>query len=91
MTARMSEEMSHTKTDEQTGRTGRLVAGFVTALAASAFAFWTGWPADVDGAANAAGGDVKVANSVCEAHELRAAKEDDPSLEIEIPAEFDKQ
>ena len=52
--------MSHTKTDEQTGRTGRLVAGFVTALAASAFAFWTGWPADVDGAANAAGGDVKV-------------------------------
>ena len=30
-----------------------------------------------------------VAASVCEAHELRARKLDDPSLEIEIPAQYD--
>ena len=30
------------------------------------------------------------ANSVCEAQELKARKEQDPSLEIEIPEEFDK-
>jgi len=39
--------------------------------------------------ARAASG-VKRAGSVCEAHELKAAKEEDPHLEIEIPAEFDK-
>ncbi len=60
-------------------------------VAAALFAFWSGWPAPSDGTANAAIGDVRVATSVCEAHELRALKEDDPSLEIEIPAEFDKQ
>lgn len=31
-----------------------------------------------------------VAGSVCEAHELKARKALDPSLEIEIPAQFDK-
>jgi hypothetical protein len=30
-----------------------------------------------------------VAGSVCEAHELRARKEEDPDLVIEIPAQFD--
>lgn len=73
--------------------TGRrmLWAALATAATAAVFVLWSGWPAPGDGAANAAGGDVKVANSVCEAHLLRAAQEDDPSLEIEIPAEFDKQ
>jgi hypothetical protein len=41
-----------------------------------------------DGAAEA---DEKlVAASVCEAHELRARQVSDPSLEVEIPQEFDK-
>src|SRR5262245_14697610 len=30
-----------------------------------------------------------VARSVCEAHALKARKIDDPSLQVEIPAEFD--
>jgi len=41
---------------------------------------------------NSAGADSPrklVARSVCEAHELRARKAEDPGLEIEIPAEFD--
>jgi len=37
----------------------------------------------------AAGAEVRVAQSVCEAHELRALQEADPELEIEIPKEFD--
>lgn len=40
------------------------------------------------GAAGAA--EKRIANSVCEAQELKAAKERDPHLEIEVPAEFDK-
>jgi hypothetical protein len=36
----------------------------------------------------AGGGEVLVADSVCRAHELRFLQEQDPSLEIEIPAEF---
>ena len=39
----------------------------------------------------AASGDTLRAGSVCEAQELKALKADDPHLEIEIPAEFDKQ
>ena len=39
--------------------------------------------------ATAAGADALVARSVCEAHELRALKEENPDLEIEIPKEFD--
>lgn len=42
-------------------------------------------------ATSASAADVQVADSVCEAHRLKAAKEMDPELEIEIPAEFDKQ
>jgi hypothetical protein len=33
-------------------------------------------------------GETLVAGSVCEAHELRARQAEDPSLQIEIPAEF---
>ena len=65
--------------------------GIVTAMGAAAIAFWSGWPTPTDGRAEAAGGDVRVATSVCEAHELRVLKEEDPHLEIEIPPEFDKQ
>ncbi len=39
--------------------------------------------------ANAGEGDVRVATSVCEAHELRALQESDPDIQIEIPKEFD--
>lgn len=42
------------------------------------------------GPAGAQGGEVLVAGSVCEAQELKALKEAEPDLEIEIPAEFDK-
>ena len=38
-----------------------------------------------------ASGDVLVAGSVCEAHELRFRQQQDSHLQIEIPAEFDKQ
>ena len=63
----------------------------LAAGAAALFVFWSGWPAPSEGTAVAAGGgDVLVASSVCEAHALRAQKEEDPSLVIEIPAEFDK-
>lgn len=72
-------------------RRSPITVGVAIAVVAASLAFWSGWPAPVDGEANAAGGDVLVATSVCEAHALRAKKEDDPSLEIEIPAEYDKQ
>ena len=73
-------------------RSRSLLIGISIAVAAAVFVFWSGWPAPTSGEANAAGGgDVHVATSVCEAHELRAQKEEDPHLEIEIPAEFDKQ
>jgi hypothetical protein len=39
-------------------------------------------------ARSAGAGETLVAKSVCEAHELRARKEKDPDLQIEIPAEF---
>jgi hypothetical protein len=41
--------------------------------------------------AHASSGETQVATSVCDAHRLRALHEDDPSITIEIPAEFDKQ
>ena len=41
------------------------------------------------GAADADSAGKLVAGSVCEAHELKARKAEDPQLEIEIPAEFD--
>jgi hypothetical protein len=40
-------------------------------------------------AGRADAGEPLVAKSVCEAHELRALKEQDPDVQIEIPAEFD--
>ena len=40
--------------------------------------------------AGALSDDALVAGSVCEAQELKALKEAEPDLEIEIPAEFDK-
>jgi hypothetical protein len=36
-------------------------------------------------------GDVHVAKSVCDAHELKALAAEDPEFKIEIPAEFDQQ
>ena len=33
-------------------------------------------------------GDLHIAGSVCEAHELRMRQEDDPSMRIEIPSQF---
>lgn len=47
-------------------------------------AVFTGAPAPAGAA------DALSANSVCEAQELKARKAEDPDLEIEIPAEFDK-
>jgi len=43
-----------------------------------------------NGPAHAEGADPLVAGSVCEAHELRAMKAEDPDLQIQIPKEFDK-
>jgi hypothetical protein len=67
----------------------------VTAALATAVVFWSGWPSPGEGAANASPGvgegNTLVATGVCDAHRLKALKADDPSLEIEIPAEFDKQ
>jgi hypothetical protein len=42
------------------------------------------------GAPAAAGDEVHVATSVCEAHELKARAAQDPRFKIEIPAEFDQ-
>jgi len=56
-------------------------------LALAAGALWLA--SSLGGSAvHAEGGDVLVAGSVCEAHELRAMKEADPHLEIEIPKQF---
>ena len=37
-----------------------------------------------------ADGPLRVAKSICDAHRLRAMKEEDPRIEIEIPPAFDK-
>ena len=90
----MPETFSSNRPSEPNGSDRRrsLLMVLATAVVAAVFVFWSGWPLPSDGAANAAGGgDVLVATSVCEAHELRAQKEEDPGLEIEIPPEFDKQ
>ena len=72
-----------------------LLFGLLTAGLAAAVVLWSGWPTPGEGMANASsgesGGNVQVATGVCDAHRLKALKESDPSLEIEIPAEFDKQ
>jgi hypothetical protein len=63
--------------------------GAAAALLVSALALWL--PPGGASPARAAGSDeVQVAGSVCEAHRLKAMKAEDPHLEIEIPAEFDK-
>lgn len=73
------------------GRTGSLCFGLLTAALATAVVFWSGWPTPGEGAANASSGNVQVATGVCDAHRLKALKAENPALEIEIPAEFDKQ
>ena len=55
------------------------------ALAASAFLLLAG-----PGHRAVASDEVLRAGSICEAQELKARKAEDPHLEIEIPAEFDK-
>ena len=55
----------------------------IGALAVASFA------AQLPALATAAGADALVARGVCEAHELRALKDDNPDLEIVIPKEFD--
>lgn len=45
---------------------------------------------DRGGRARAADPQTLVAGSVCEAQELKARKAEDPALEIEIPAEYDR-
>ena len=90
----MPETLSSNRPSEPNGSDRRrsLLMVLATAVVAAVFVFWSGWPAPSDGTANAAGGgDVLVATSVCEAHELRAQKEEYPGIEIEIPPEFDKQ
>ena len=62
----------------------RALAVLVAALAA-----WSLWSGLGSSRVEAADGGALVAKSVCEAHELKARKEADPSLQIEIPAEFD--
>ena len=90
---RKSQPVTHHESDATTtsaAKRNAFVGGFVLVAAAAAFVFWSGWPTPSTGVAVAAGGDVLVAESVCEAHELKARKEADPHLEIEIPAEYDK-
>lgn len=79
------------RSDLRAGRAGSLVFGLLTAGLATAVVFWSGWPTPGEGAANASSGNVQVATGVCDAHRLKALKAENPALEIEIPAEFDKQ
>ena len=79
------------RTNAAGAKRGPILAGLVVTVAAAVLTFWSGWPSQSGGEASAASGDVLVAKSVCEAHELRARKEEDPSLQIEIPPEFDKE
>jgi hypothetical protein len=68
-----------------------LVLGSTSAAVIALLVFWSGWPEPIIGQAHAAGGELLIATSVCDAHVLRAQQEEDPHLEIEIPPEFDKQ
>ena len=56
---------------------------------AAASALWLGVPGPASDGAQA-GDDLLRAGSVCEAQQLKAMKRDDPGLQIEIPAQFDK-
>lgn len=79
------------RAESRARRAGSLCFGSLTAGLATAVVFWSGWPTPGEGAANASASDVQVATGVCDAHRLKALKAEDPSIEIEIPAEFDKQ
>jgi hypothetical protein len=68
-------------------RSARAVA-FVAASAGAAFYAWSQAGAE-DTSVDASG--KLVAKSVCEAHELRARQQEDPSLQIEIPDAFSSQ
>ena len=81
-----------------------LAFGLLTVGLATTVVFWSGWPTPGEGKANASdeassaapaegakSGRVQVATGVCDAHRLKALKAADPSVEIEIPADFDKQ
>lgn len=70
--------------------TGSWLAGLGVAGLAATVVFGSGWPSPGPATANAAGSSVQIANSVCDAHRLKALKAADPSVEIEIPAEHDK-
>ncbi|MFQ5417435.1 MAG: cytochrome c3 family protein [Myxococcota bacterium] len=56
---------------------------FAVALIGAVFFLGQGSPAASDG-------DVHVAESVCQAHELKARHAEDPHFQIEIPTEFDQ-
>lgn len=94
MTERIQTERTNESSNLRTKRNS-LLLGSVTAVIAMVLAFGFGLPGMDGGSgtnvANAAGGDILIATSVCDAHNLRAQQEENPSLEIEIPTEFDKQ
>ena len=92
MPERIQTERTNENSDLATKRRS-LLLGSVTVALVAVLAFWSGWPVASENAnvANAAGGDVLIATSVCDAHALRAQQLDDPKIQIEIPAEFDKQ
>ena len=70
-------------TNPRTRRALLLTPIAAVALAAAGFLLGLGAP-------SASTGDVHVATSVCEAHELKARAAADPDFEIEIPSEFDQ-
>lgn len=90
-TDRHRRDPSPRRAESRVLRAGSLCFGLLTAGMATAVVFWSGWPTPGEGMANAAASNVQVATGVCDAHRLKARKAEDPSLEIEIPAEFDKQ
>jgi len=58
---------------------------------ALALLMWLVPPADDAAEASNPRGRVRVAKGVCDAQRLKAAKEEDPRLQIELPPETDKQ
>jgi formate-dependent nitrite reductase cytochrome c552 subunit len=94
----MSERKSERNQPERTNENSNIHAsrrsllfGSISLAVIALVVFWSGWPETSGGQANASGGDILIATSVCDAHALRAQQEEDPHLEIEIPAEFEKQ
>jgi len=75
---------------KRTARATRVVPVAAAALLVSGAVLWLPTPGH-DGRARAADEDALVAESVCDAQELKRLKQNDPSLVIEIPPEFDKQ